>query len=104
MSVKNDVAAFLERQRGSAVSGQELADTLGVSRAAVWKAVEQLRQEGYRISAGTNRGYVLERETDVLTAAGITLNLPEKYRDIPAEVFRTVSSTNTEAKVAARRL
>ncbi len=103
MSVKNDVAALLERQRGSAVSGQELADTLGVSRAAVWKAVKQLQQEGYRISAGTNRGYVLERETDVLTAAGITLNLPEKYRDIPAEVFRTVSSTNTEAKAAALR-
>ena len=61
MAIKNDVAALLEQRRGTAVSGQELADRLGVSRAAVWKAVKQLQQEGYRISAGTNRGYILEQ-------------------------------------------
>lgn len=103
MAIKNDVAALLEQRRGTAVSGQELADRLGVSRAAVWKAVKQLQQEGYRISAGTNRGYILEQETDVLTEAGIRLNLPEKYRDVPVEVFRTVESTNTSAKAAALR-
>lgn len=103
MSIKNDVAALLEQRRGAAVSGQELADRLGVSRAAVWKAVKQLQEEGYRISAGTNRGYILENETDVLTAEGIRLYLPERYRENPVEVFRTVSSTNTEAKSAALR-
>ena len=103
MAIKNEVAAMLEQQRGTAVSGQELADRLGVSRAAVWKAVKQLQQEGYRISAGTNRGYILEQETDVLTEAGIRLNLPEKYCEVPVEVFRTVESTNTEAKAAALR-
>lgn len=103
MAIKNEVAALLEQRRGSAVSGQELADRLGVSRAAVWKAVKQLQEEGYRISAGTNRGYVLENETDVLTAEGIRLYLPEKYRENPVEVFRSVSSTNTEAKEAALR-
>ena len=103
MPIKNDIAALLEQRRGSAVSGQELADTLGVSRAAVWKAVKQLQDEGYRISAGRNRGYVLEDGTDVLSESGIRVYLPEKYRDIPVEVFRTVSSTNTEAKAAALR-
>ena len=103
MAIKNEVAAILEQRRGSAVSGQELADRLGVSRAAVWKAVKQLQEEGYRITAGTNRGYLLENETDVLTAEGVRLNLTEKHRDIPVEVFRTVSSTNTEAKAAALR-
>ncbi len=103
MAIKNEIAAFLERRRGSAVSGQELADLLGVSRAAVWKAVKQLQDEGYRISAGRNRGYVLEAETDVLSAGGIRLNLPEKYRSNSIEVHRTVTSTNTEAKEAALR-
>lgn len=103
MAVKNDVAALLEQRRGSAVSGQELADMLGVSRAAVWKAVKQLQDEGYRITAATNRGYLLENETDVLTADGIRLNLPERYRGLPVEVYRSVGSTNTEAKAAALR-
>ncbi len=103
MAIKNEIAAVLEQRRGQAVSGQELADTLGVSRAAVWKAVKQLEDEGYRISAVRNRGYILENETDVLTAEGIRLNLPESRRSVTVEVFRSVSSTNTEAKAAALR-
>lgn len=101
MAIKNEIAAVLEQRRGSAVSGQELADMLGVSRAAVWKAVKQLQDEGYHISAGRNRGYILENQTDVLSAEGIRLYLPEAYRNNDIRVFRTVSSTNTEAKTAA---
>ena len=103
MAIKNEIALMLEQSRGTAVSGQELADRLGVSRAAVWKAVKQLQDEGYSISAGTNRGYMLESGSDVLTAEGIRLHLTEKYRGIPVEVFRSASSTNTEAKAAALR-
>ena len=89
MAIKNEIALILEQSRGTAVSGQELADRLGVSRAAVWKAVKQLQDEGYSISAGTNRGYMLESGSDVLTAEGIRLHLTEKYRGIPVEVFRS---------------
>lgn len=103
MAIKNEIAGILEQRRGSAVSGQELADMLGVSRAAVWKAVKQLQDEGYHITAGRNRGYILGEETDVLSAGGIRLNLPEKYSNSPIEVFRSVTSTNTEAKAAALR-
>ena len=103
MAIKNEIALILEQSRGTAVSGQELADRLGVSHAAVWKAVKQLQDEGYSISAGTNRGYMLESGSDVLTAEGIRLHLTEKYRGIPVEVFRSASSTNTEAKAAALR-
>ena len=49
MAIKNEIALILEQSRGTAVSGQELADRLGVSRAAVWKAVKQLQDEGYSI-------------------------------------------------------
>lgn len=103
MAVKTEIAAALEKRRGEAVSGQELADMLGVSRAAVWKAVRQLQDEGYAISAGRNRGYVLEANSDVLSAEGIRLNLPDKFQQLPIEVFRSVASTNTEAKTAALR-
>ena len=53
--LKNDVLAALKRAERS-VSGAELSKTLGVSRAAVWKAVESLRKEGYEIEAPERGG------------------------------------------------
>ena len=49
------------------VSGQELSEGLGVSRAAVWKAIDSLRQEGYTIEARTGLGYRLTAAPDALT-------------------------------------
>ena len=46
--------ALLDAQE--CISGNELARRLGVSRSAVWKAIEQLRGEGYPVEAATNRG------------------------------------------------
>ena len=39
------------------VSGEGICKTLGVTRAAVWKTIDQLRQEGYGIDAAPKRGY-----------------------------------------------
>ncbi len=50
------------------VSGQEIADSLGVSRTAVWKTVTALKNEGYNIISTKNRGYKLNTEGDVLNA------------------------------------
>ena len=44
MSVKSDVLTMLEKMRGNYFSGEELAGQLGVSRTAVWKAVQALRE------------------------------------------------------------
>jgi len=41
------------------VSGERMSETLGVSRAAVWKSIRNLREAGYEIEAKTNRGYRL---------------------------------------------
>ena len=56
MSVKSDVLEILEKNKDSSVSGQSIARTLGVSRAAVWKAVKSLQDEGHEISAVNNQG------------------------------------------------
>lgn len=101
MSLKNKIAEFLEQNRGCAVSGQEIADKLNVSRAAVWKAVNQLKEEGYRITAGRNKGYILEEQTDVLSQSGIRHYLPERYKNNEIRVFECVGSTNTAAKTLA---
>ena len=64
MSLKQELIRILEENRGLSVSGEEIAGALSVSRAAVWKAVQALRQEGYHIEAVKNRGYTLSGDSD----------------------------------------
>lgn len=101
MSLRNEIALILEKNRGCTVSGQYLADSLGVTRAAVCKAVKQLRENGYNISAATNRGYILEESSDVLSEAGIRAMLEDRYSSSRITVYKSIGSTNTEAKRAA---
>lgn len=75
MALKTALLQILEEHRDAPVSGQALADRLHVSRAAVWKAMKALQAEGHRITAVTNRGYQLERDSDVLTPQGIRCRL-----------------------------
>ena len=44
---RQDVLALLREQEGAFVSGEEISHRLGLSRAAIWKAVDALRREGY---------------------------------------------------------
>lgn len=98
MTVKQSVLRALEEAGGSSVSGEALARSLGVSRAAVWKAIQSLGEEGYRISAGTNRGYRLESSPDRLTAGGIAARLPASLAGLDLRVFDELDSTNLEGK------
>ena len=56
---KDAVLALLWQNADRFLSGAALAERLSVSRTAVWKAVEQLRAEGYAVESATNRGYRL---------------------------------------------
>ena len=79
------------------LSGEKLAGELGISRAAVWKMIASLRQEGYCIEAVKKRGYLLQ-ETDVLSAQQIRRALAKPWREIPIQVYDCIDSTNTQAK------
>lgn len=98
MSVKTEVLKLLETHRHEDLSGQQIAEKLGVTRAAVWKAVNTLKSEGYRIEAANNRGYRLHVESDVLSAEGIYPQLKEKYQDREVVVYKSIDSTNQEVK------
>ncbi len=67
MSTKSEVLKLLEENKGTYLSGEELAIKLGCSRTAVWKAMKTLREEGYEILAVNNRGYALSKENNVLS-------------------------------------
>ncbi|MGX8705963.1 MAG: biotin--[acetyl-CoA-carboxylase] ligase [bacterium] len=103
MSTKNDVLAALLDEEAT-ISGERLARKLGISRNSVWKAIEQLRADGYTIDAVTNKGYRLAfmpnriSEPEILKwttgATGTTIG-----RRI--EVHERLDSTNTRAKQLA---
>ena len=57
MAVKDAVLHALEEARGTRLSGGRLAEQLGVSRAAVHKAIGVLRSEGLSIDGITGEGY-----------------------------------------------
>ena len=91
MSVKQNVIALLEENRSKVISGQELANQLHVSRAAIWKAIKTLKEEGYNIEATPNKGYVLSKQ-------GIAYYLTE---EIDIFSYKTIDSTNTQMKKLA---
>lgn len=78
------------------MSGETLAQSLRVSRTAIWKAVSELKREGYPIEAGTNRGYVLSNESRLLSVQGMMPWLSRTPADVI--VCRSIDSTNNEAK------
>lgn len=101
MTVKEKLLRILDESVGYELSGQELADKLGVSRTAVWKAINALGEDGYRIEAGKGRGYKLIKAGDFLSAEGVRSHLPEEMRGNDIIVLKTVDSTNTYAKKTA---
>ena len=82
-------------------SGQELGNRIGVSRNAIWKSIEQLREDGYEIESRTRVGYKLVGGTHSLTESSIISEL--KY---PAKlcVFDSIDSTNTYASKSSEKI
>lgn len=91
------------RANPGGVSGAELAEQLGMSRAAVWSHIEDLRQVGFDIEAGPHSGYRIAGEPDALLADDLLARLGKTKivgRDI--RVFEETSSTNDVVEKLAR--
>jgi BirA family transcriptional regulator, biotin operon repressor / biotin---[acetyl-CoA-carboxylase] ligase len=84
---------------GEFVSGQELADVLGVSRTAVWKQLNKLSELGLEIESVKGRGYRIEGGVDLLQASQVTAAMaPEALRLLSQlDIRQTIGSTNAEA-------
>ena len=98
MSVKDSVLIALQNNRDHYISGEELSGQLGVSRAAVSKAVKSLRSEGYEIDAVTNRGYMMPSEGTAISEEAVRNSLPAHLRDMSLYVYDVLDSTNLEAR------
>ena len=105
LTVKDAVLQALEQARGTRLSGGWLAEQLGVSRAAVHKAIAALRESGLAIDAVTGEGYRLASDDDSLTAAGINALLDTAVigREILVEPSLTSSNTTMKEQYLGRR-
>ncbi len=75
MNTREKVIAALEKEKGAYVSGEALAKTCNVSRNAIWKSINELRKSGYPIESVNNRGYKLDKGSDIISKAGICMYL-----------------------------
>ncbi len=88
------VLAFLEKNRGKFVSGEEMASELGISRNGIWKAIQNLRKQGYQIEAVTRRGYCLPLDSDIISEQGIRSYMNDSTLIPELYVFNEIDSTN----------
>ena len=106
--MKTKILNVLRKSDGY-VSGQALCNMLGVSRTAVWKVINQLKEEGYVIEAVQNKGYHITQYPDILTSSEIMSQLTCVDTGSTTGIIREVvyydetDSTNNEAKRAAER-
>lgn len=86
------------KESGDFVSGQQLCDLLGISRTAVWKNIEKLREEGYPIEAVTSRGYRLlpTEDSDLLNYEELAGRLHTKWVGHPLIYKAETGSTNND--------
>jgi len=100
--MKTDILKFLNIKDGF-VSGEEISIALGVSRAAIWKHIKLLKEEGYHIEAVSRKGYRLISSPDLLTENEIKKYLNTSEMGQKIIYFDTLTSTNTVAKKLAEQ-
>ena len=95
---KADILALL-RNSEDYVSGQQICDRFGVTRTAVWKVINQLKEEGYQIESVSRKGYrLVESPGDILSGSEITSRLTTKWAGRKLYYFDVTGSTNNDAK------
>lgn len=103
MTTDAQILSALRATEDGGVSGAELSQKLGVSRAAIWARIEELRKLGYEIEASPHLGYRLLESPDVLHADDLLSRLGKTKvvgRDI--RVFEETTSTNDVVEKLAR--
>ncbi len=98
MTLRDRIIYMLESKKGEFVSGQDIAQCAGVSRSAVAKCVNSLKDEGFDITSVNNLGHCLNNSCGILSEGAVRAYLNDS--DDEVRVFKTIDSTNTEAKRA----
>ncbi|MCZ7356206.1 MAG: biotin--[acetyl-CoA-carboxylase] ligase [Candidatus Methanoperedens sp.] len=100
--IKDKIIERLIKSKGERISGERLANELSVSRAAIWKHIQALREEGYMIDSSTNLGYSLITSPDQLTTGEIRAGLKTAMIGKNIQYFKETESTNIIARGIAK--
>jgi BirA family biotin operon repressor/biotin-[acetyl-CoA-carboxylase] ligase len=95
----NDILKFLREKEY--VSGEVLANKLSISRVAIWKQIQKLKDIGYKIISDQNLGYCLVSRPDILLPQEIQRGLSTSYIGKEIYYFPELKSTNIIAKEKA---
>lgn len=100
MTTKQALLQYLLSNTETPLSGQVLANQLGVSRMAISKACRELQKQGWQIEASSGRGYRLHPGSDALTTDAFLSAWGTEHGFFPGQlqVLATVPSTNRVAK------
>lgn len=96
--MKEKVLAYLKAHKGEFVSGEAISNTLGVTRASVWKTIKMIKSEGYGIESITSKGYRLDSSMGVYNQAEIAQRLSDNKLWKTVHFFNQLGSTNDYAK------
>lgn len=83
------------------ISGESIANNFGITRSAVWKNINKLKNMGYNIVSINNKGYLLNKNNNIYNSFEITKNLKTKLFGKKCYFFEEIDSTNTYAKKIA---
>ncbi len=85
------------------ISGEEISKLLEISRAALWKHIEKLREKGYEFEAVPHLGYRLVSAPDRLFPEEIKYNLNTKIMGKKIIYYDVIDSTNTKCYELAEK-
>jgi len=103
-STRYKLLSLLKNSKGEWLSGEALSSELNVSRAAIWKNITSLKEEGYVIESVTRKGYCLMDAPDLLLKNEIQEKLTAKIFGAGEIVhFHETDSTNSRARELAER-
>lgn len=101
--MKNKVLKILKSGKDTFVSGEKISEELGVSRAAVWKYINQLKEDGYEVEAISRKGYRIMSAPDILTYEEVVGLLNTDHVGKNIIYYDTIGSTNSKAKELAEK-
>ncbi len=102
--MKNEILKILKKNTDYFISGESISEDFNVSRSAVWKHINTLREEGYEIESQSRRGYKLINSPDILTYEEIEEYLKTEFIGRNIQYFESLSSTNIKAKEIAMEM
>ncbi|MBU3175468.1 biotin--[acetyl-CoA-carboxylase] ligase [Clostridium estertheticum] len=99
--MKEKILELLKASGNDFVSGQKISEVLGVSRAAIWKHIKVIKEDGYEVEAISRKGYRIISSPDILTFEEIKNYLNTECIGKNIIYCNSIGSTNTKAKELA---